>query len=498
MKVRNIVLGAAAVALACASVSVVRAADQSTTAGAGSVAPSTDVTMSPVYMQAAPSGPTSLTPFMYLMDGNSFGKWMEANGYSITGFGEGGYFYDTSAPRMGTNAADSDDAPTNISFPGAYSNRGVLDQADILFQKSFVSGKTFDFGFQFEAGYGIDDAYIHSDGLLDNRALPSIANKFNGTSGVVAGPIHGNANALGKDAGEPNPANQFDIIQANGSVLLPIGAGVTVKAGKFVTLLSNEVINPTGNLFYTHSYNFTFGVPLTQTGVLTSYTFAKLINGNDWTFTAGPTRGWNESTNDNNGEVDFLGEASGSITDKLALTFNMSEGPETYQYNVTAETGLAYPGDFRGDSKNYQTVVEAIPSYKLSDQLTLTGDFLYGDLPHGSYANEGSSAQWYGTVLYASYKLNSYLTINGRGEWYRDQGGFTVANGISANYYAGTFGVDIHPLPNDNIFQYLQLRPEVRYDVSDRTVFNASHNSAITGVGDYDQFTVAMDAIMQF
>jgi hypothetical protein len=94
--------------------------------------------------------------------------------------------------------------------------------------------------------------------------------------------------------------------------------------------------------------------------------------------------------------------------------------------------------------------------------------------------------------------VNSYLTINGRGEYYRDQGGFTIGNGISANYYAGTVGVDIHPLPNDNVFQYLQFRPEVRYDYSDRTVFNNSHNSAITGVGDYEQFSVAMDAIMQF
>jgi hypothetical protein len=473
MKVRNIVLGAAAVALACASVSVVRAADQSTTAAAGSIAPSTDITMSPVYMQAAPGGPTSLTPFMYLMDGNGFGKWMEANGFSITGFGEGGFFYDTSNPRLGATNPKGD-SPTNIAFPGAYSNRGLLDQADITLQKSFVSGKTFDWGFQFEAGYGTDDAQIHSYGLLDNRAAPSIDNKFNP-----------NPNA-------GHPQNQFDIVQANGSVLLPFGSGVTVKAGKFVTLLSNEVINPTGNAFYTHSYNFTYGVPATQTGVLTSYTFGKLINGNDWTFTAGPTRGWNESTRDNNGEIDFLGEASGSITDKLSMTFNVSEGPETYQFL------LPDGHEFAGDSRNYQTVVEAIPSLKVGDQLTLTGDFLYGDLPHGSFASEGSSAQWYSAVLYAGYKLNSYLTINGRGEYYRDQGGFTIGNGISANYYAGTVGVDIHPLPNDNIFQYLQLRPEVRYDYSDRTVFNNSHSSAITGFGDYEQFSVAMDAIMQF
>jgi len=489
MKVRNIVLGAAAVALACASVSVVRAADESAmAAGAGVAVPSADVSASPVYMQAA-SGPTSLTPFMYLMDGNGFGKWMENNNISVTGFAEGGYFYDTSNPNLGGDAAKDQDSPTNIAFPGAYSNRGLLDQLDLTIQKTIDPKKSFDWGFQIEGGYGTDDAQIHGDGILDNRAAPSMFNKFNP-----------NPNA-------GHPQNQIDLIQGNFSLLLPVGSGLTIKAGKFVTLLSNEVINPTGNAFYTHSYNFSYGVPATQTGILGSYTLGKLVNGNDLTLTGGVTRGWNEASNDNNGEVDFLGEVTGSITDKLGMTLNVSEGPETYQYNVSglavangATSGplFSYPGNFKGDSSNYQTVLEAIPTYKISDQLTATLDLLWGDLPHGSYAAAGHSAQWYSVVPYLSYKLNGYLTINGRAEYYRDQGGYTLSNGISANYYAGTFGVDIHPFPNNDILQWLQLRPELRYDFSDKPVFNDAHTSAITGSGDYDQFTVAMDAIMQF
>jgi hypothetical protein len=465
MKVRKIVLGAAAVALACASVSVARAADQSTmAAGAGLIAPSSDVSLSPVYLQAAPSGPTSLTPIMYLLDPTSFGKWMEANGFSVTGFVEGGYFYDTSNPRMGAS-----DAPTEIGFPGFYSNRGLLDQADLTIQKSFVSGKTFDWGFQVEGGYGVDDSQIHSYGILDNRAPATIDNKFN------------------PNPDAPDPDNQFDLVQANFSVLLPIGNGLTIKAGKFVTLLGYETISPLGNQFYTHSYLFTFGLPLTQTGVLGSYTFPKLVFGNDWTFTAGVTRGWNESTRDNNGEVDFLGSATGNITDKLGLTFTASEGPESYEI---------FPG-YAGDSGNYWTVLEAIPTYKVSDQLTLAVDMLYADFPHGSFAQSGQSAQWYSVAPYAGYKINSYFTINARGEYYRDQGGFSVGTGVSANYYEGTVGVQIHPFPNDNILQYLQLRPEVRYDYSDKPIYNLAHTGTISPGGDYGEFTVAMDAIMQ-
>lgn len=247
--------------------------------------------------------PTTLTPAMYLLDKTSFGKWLEAENISIGGFGEFGYFYDTSNPRYGSNTPGlpgNGDAPTLIGFPGDYSNRGLLDQVDMMFQKTVDTTKNFDFGFQFEQGYGIDDALIHGYGITDNRAPGTIDNKFQ----------FGRTGESYAD-GEPEPNDQYDIVQGNVSVE---AYGATVKAGKFVTLLGYESINPTLNPFYTHSYLFTFGLPLTQTGVLGSYTINKLINGNNLTVTGGVTRGWNEATSDNNGEVDFLGEMQASIT----------------------------------------------------------------------------------------------------------------------------------------------------------------------------------------
>jgi len=452
MTVKKCLVSAALAVLACGSAAF--AADQSS--AALGVLPSDD-SAQPVYMDT--SGPTSLTPVMYLLDPTSFGKWMENNKISISGFAEGGYWYDTGNPRLGS------DYPTNVAFPGNFSNRGQLDQLDVMIQKTLDTTKSWDWGIQFESGYGTDDALIHSNGL------PIVGSSRVGALGI-----------------KYTPTNQYDIVQANWSFLVPLGSGLTIKMGKFVTLMGYEYINPTLNPFYTHSYAFSFGVPLTQTGVLGSYDFAKLVNGNDLTVTAGITRGWNQSTNDNNGEPDFLGSVSTALDSagKLGLTFNVSEGPQTAH-----------------DNHDYWTVLEAEPSYKVSDELTVALDAVYGDDPHGSLASVGQSAQWYALATYASYKFNSYVTANLRAEWYRDQGGTTVlgAQGfpaISANYYEATAGVTIHPLPNDNIFQYLEFRPEVRWDWSDRTVFNAAHTSAITGVGDYNQFSVAMDAIMQF
>jgi hypothetical protein len=463
MKVRNSMLAAAVAAMTFGTAAL--AADQSS-----SVPQQADLSSSPLYLDA--STPTTLTPVMYELDKTSFGKTIESWNLSVTGFVEGGYFYDTNNPRSGTPHDGTGDKPTDILFPGNFSNRGVLDQLDLTIAKTVDTTKSWDWGFFVEGGYGIDDSQIHSSGILDNRVGQS-------------------------------PDNQLDLVQANVTLLLPIGSGLQIEAGKFVTLLSNEVINPTGNAFYTHTYNFSFGVPATQTGILGKYTFAKLVNGNDLNLIAGATRGWNQSVRDGNGAIDFLGEASAKVSDKLTLTFNLSEGPEE---NDPAHVNV---GPFSATNKNldgeYWTVPELIASYAASDQLTLTADLLYGDAPGDSFTEAGHAAQWYGAVLYGSYKINSYFTANVRGEYYRDQGGATVGDSltadgsvVSANFYALTVGTQIHPFPTNDILQWLQFRPEVRYDLSDKPAFNAAHSDSITGTGDYSEFTVAMDAIMQF
>jgi len=458
---------------------------------AGSAAWAADNSQPIMLDTTAPATPTTLTPIMYLLDPTPFGKWMENNKISVTGFAEGGYFYDTSAPRMGASAAsggtpgNDGDAPTFVSFPGGFSNRGVLDQVDLQLSKSLDTTKSFDYGGFVEIGYGVDDAQIHSYGLLDHRSGASPFNKGN-TEGV-------------------DPDNQFDIVQLYGQLLLPLGSGLTLEGGKFVGFLSQEVINPTGNAFYTHSYNFFYGVPATNTGVTGSYTFAKLLAGNDVTVTGGVTRGWNESLRDNNGAVDFVGQVKGSVTPKLSYVLNLEEGPEGGQ---PTSSGTSTGPDI-SDNGDYWTTPEVILSYAFSDQLTFTSDSLYSDDPHGGATYSGSvagvaiapgesNAQWYGEVLYASYKINSNFTANLRTEWYRDQGAFTT--GTQANYYEATAGVDIHPFPNDNLLQWLQFRPEVRYDWSDRAVYNDNHNFNVadgTG-GDYSQFSVAMDVLMQY
>ena len=71
---------------------------------------------------------------------------------------------------------------------------------------------------------------------------------------------------------------------------IPVGNGLDIYAGKFVTFLGYEVIESPANLNFSRGLLFTNAIPLTHTGVYADYKF------ND-TFEAkfGIVDGWNNS-----------------------------------------------------------------------------------------------------------------------------------------------------------------------------------------------------------
>jgi Putative beta-barrel porin-2, OmpL-like. bbp2 len=384
---------------------------------------------------AAPAAaPAAASPpegaIMWGLDQIGVGKFMEDLHLSLTGYGDMGYFYDLTVPK---NVAPPRSAPpTFVGFPGDYKNDLMLNQVELDFQRTIADPSKFDIGFNIEGLYGRDAVYTHSDGILDN----------------------------GNKHGKTSPDDDIDLEQAYLLVSAPLGTGLEFQIGKFDTLLGYEVINPTGNPLYTHSYEFSYGVPFTQTGILATYNLTSALK-----LTAGITRGWNQSTDDNNGAIDFLGQAAWNINSAWSATVNLSEGPQS-----------------TGDNHDYWTVVEGIVAWQVSDQLKLAGDFLYGD------AN--AIAQWYAAAGYADYTLNKFAAINLRGEFYHDGRGFTTGVGrTDTNYIEGTLGVAVTPTPDVNLLQTLTIRPEVRVDMADQGVYDGRK---------YTQLTMAVDAYLKF
>ena len=314
-----------------------------------------------------------------------------------------------------------------------------LNQADLQLNRSVdFSGTDFNIGGTLEVMYGRDARFIHSNGL----------------------------DFYGPGSPELSPPDQFDLTQAYVVVNLPVGNGLKVTAGKFVTLLGYETINPTTNALFSHSYLFGFAIPFTNTGVLATYKFSDSL-----TATLGFSRGWDQALKDDNGDaLDITGQVNYTTSIKgLSLIGNFITGPES------AGTTDRY----------WRSVVDGIATYAYGDNWTfaVNGDFGY----EPNAGTGGTDANWYGGAAYATYKFDPHVSVTARGEYFNDEKG---ARGIGASVYEATIGVEIHPLPDNKYLSTLLFRPEFRQDWANADVYSGGTKA--------NQSTVAIDAIYSF
>lgn len=307
-------------------------------------------------------------------------------------------------------------------------NRPQVNQLDLNVEKIVdLTTHQFDVGGRLEMLYGTDARFIHANGFLDHQG---------------------------------NDEYQFDIPQVYVDLAIPVGEGLRLRVGKFLFF---KQIDPNASVFYSHSFTFGAALPFTLSGITAMYNF-----GDQWSVEGGISRGWGQSLKDNNGAIDALARVRYSPTDRTTITLAAITGPED-----------------TGDNSHYRTTLDLTVSQLVGDQLTLLLDTVYGTDAAGA---PNGNANWYGVAGYAVYKLNNYVSLGGRLEWYRDEEGFTTA--VAQTLYEATLGVTVTPFPNDSIGANLKLRPEVRYDYSSRDFFD--------GLSRHDQTTVAIDAIFNF
>ena len=203
-----------------------------------------DESSKPVYFDAAPAR----APLMELMNKANLAKPLEDAGITISGRVEGSLTYGTNAP------------PRNVLSGRVFdfeSQDPTLNQVGLVVNRD-VDPLKFDVGGRVEWIWGGDSRLIHSLGLMDNQ-------------GVGDG-----------------PDNQWDLNQAYIDVSL--GNNWKIRAGKFVTLNGYEVIDPTGNSLYSHSFLFGYAIPFTHTGVLVSTKINDSLS-----VAGGFSRGWDTS-----------------------------------------------------------------------------------------------------------------------------------------------------------------------------------------------------------
>lgn len=238
---------------------------------------------------------------------------------------------------------------------------------------------------------------------------------------------------------------------------------LSIKAGHFYTIIGYEVVQATGNFFYSHAYTFNFSEPFTHTGALATYTPS-----DDITVWGGYSLGW-DSGFDDNGDA-WLGGASLGLTDRLSVTYASVAGR------------FAEPWANGSTERGYMQSVVA--DYQINDCLNYVfqTDFLDTEDVAGNEVRNS-----YGINQYLIHSINDCLGVGTRFEWWAARGpgfGFPADAGRQ-NIYAWTLGMNYRPHAN------LVFRPEVRFDWMDDEV-------SLLQNGDRDQTTFGVDAILTF
>ena len=355
-----------------------------------------------------------------------------------------------------------DDPSNGLNFGQLFTDRAnspLLNQLMLTAERPIDPKATgYDFGFKLQGMYGSDARYTHFLGELD-RAF--------------------------KDR------NQLDIVEANVQAHLPLltAGGIDAKLGQYATPLGSEVIDATGNFFYSHSYIFQFGLPFKHTGVLTTTHVTGMLD--VW---AGADSGTNTSVGrpgDNNDAWAGLGGVGLNLSDSLTVLALAHIGPEN-------------PRNVPGHNSAMRQFYDVYATWKVNDKLTSTTEVNYVRDDHFHATAEG-------IAQYLTYTINDLFSVGGRAEVFRDDQGFFVLafpssqdfvkseqgipNGSfgfgKTTYAALTLGLNFKPLGLPKAIEGFVIRPEIRYDHS----FNSTpFNSGMS----HHQVTLAADFILPF
>lgn len=262
-----------------------------------------------------------------------------------------------------------------------------------------------------------------------------------------------------------------------------VGNGLTLKGGKFVTLLGNEVIEPWLNPTFSRSYMFTWGGPYTHTGGLASYPITDMV-----TVTAGGVIGW-DNFFDNNSNPSAIGQIALTPNDKAELYLNGIIGPEQ---TCRPNPGVLPTLQGQGCDSNMRGMVDVVLNVNPVEDVGMSFNFGWGSESEVSQVNPGRHAQWIGASGTVWYDFLDCFTVATRGEWFQDAQGARLAsvdingNPIGATVWAVTG--DLKAMLSEHVY----VRSEYRYDGSPQQLFTAT-NSGGQNVLWRGQSTVAVE-----
>jgi Putative beta-barrel porin-2, OmpL-like. bbp2 len=360
---------------------------------------------------------------------------------TLSGFGDAYYSYDNNHPFDNLEGARAFEAPTN-SFN--------FNMAELILDKpSDATSAESRLGYHVSAGYGY------------------AAKIINGSD----------------DTGFGDGSNFF-LKEAYFDYLAPVGKGLTITVGKFVTPMGAEVIESNANWNYSRGLLFDYAIPLFHFGANAKYVFNP-----KWALTGYLVNGWNNTII--NHDCCEAGQSTGltygaslvyTPNMKWSFTENYFAGPVN-DSSLDGGPSIGERGQTLNDWKQISdTVISYTPNAKWAFQIN--GDYGFG--PRYSLCGEeeegceeSEAVNWWGVAGYAKYTLSPKTNFAVRYEYYDDPFGYT---GLGS-FFEPIFAQEVTATYSYNLTSALLIRGEYRYDFADRPIFNQSFSSPVNECG---------------
>jgi Putative beta-barrel porin-2, OmpL-like. bbp2 len=305
--------------------------------------------------------------------------------------------------------------------------------------------------------------------------------------------------------------SNFYLKEAYADYLFPVGKGLTVTVGKFVTPIGAEVIESNANWNYSRGLLFNYAIPFFHFGASAKYAFNP-----KWALTGYLVNGWNNTIINHNSSFfgeDTLGASSGltygaslvyTPNMKWTVTENYFAGPVTEGFGSSGQTLNSW-------KQLSDTVIAYTPNSKWA--FMLNGDYGFGPVtyadtdceddvrvsnsnprPQGFFesCDPNPAASWWGVAGYAKYTLSPKTNFAVRYEYYDDPDGYT---GLLTNTFGESFGrgwaQEVTGTYSYNLTSALLIRAEYRYDFASQPIFDQSFSSSTFGVKQQNTATVS-------
>ncbi len=257
-----------------------------------------------------------------------------------------------------------------------------------------------------------------------------------------------------------------DLQQAVISYIAPMGEGLRLDFGKFVTPLGYEVIEGYDgyNDNYSRSLLFNYAIPLTHTGVKAGYAFSSTLSGMLMV-----VNGWDNAKANHSGKS-VGGQLTWAPAEPVSLNFSYIGGPEKTDTN-----GFV------------RHTFDVVASWKATKTLTLTANGDYGTENKASLVKPGDNAVWKGVAGYAKLDATSDFAVTLRGETMRDDGGtrFGAPTPVTIS--------EVTLTPSLKVSDRMVVRSDLRYDKASENLFIKKLNSPTKS-----QTTIALNVLWVF